>query len=141
MRKLPFLLAGTIVVLASQAPMALTSTPKRDPNAKVVQVPPDQRCKFLPFEFDLARKPVIKVQAPKGKICADQFKPQGIVLQKFEVAKQPKNGTVNLNQTEQRWYYRSRGQFKGKDFFTLRLEGYDSRKWGATIMTVEIQVD
>jgi hypothetical protein len=141
LRIVPLLIAGAALVAAAEAPMASIGGPTRSPQAKKVTLPANQVCKIPPFQFDLSKRAIVKVQAAAGNYCANQFKPQGIVLQKFRIDKQPKNGIVNLNAKDQRWYYRAKPGFKGDDMFILDLAGYDRVKWGETKMLVYVKVD
>lgn len=95
---------------------------------------------MLPFQFDLSKEVVVRAATSTGVYCAAQFQPAGVVLKTFRIESQPKNGIVNVNEKDQRWYYRAKKGFKGVDRFVVMVEGYDRVKWGQTRMFVDIDV-
>lgn len=140
LRIVPLLMAGGILVAAAEAPMASLPGPTRSPQAKKITLAAGTQCRMLPFQFDLSKPAIVKVATSTGIYCASRFTPKDIVLKKFRVEKQPKNGVLNVNEKDQRWYYRARKGYKGQDFFVLSLEGYDRIKWGSTKMIVYVDV-
>jgi len=76
-----------------------------------------------------------------GEYCAGSFRFPNLRVTKIVVPNQPRKGLVSVDEKTTVWKYRPFKDFRGEDFFALKIFAYNSRKTsdGTIIFRVRVK--
>jgi|APTNR8051073442_1049403.scaffolds.fasta_scaffold01991_2 hypothetical protein len=84
-------------------------------------------CSLSKLMFNFKERTIQHLDVRQGEYCSGALVMPGITWFRIEVAEQPKNGLVSVNQKTFVWKYRPFKNFKGEDKMVFRLYGYNNK--------------